>query len=79
MCLDMSIRLVRCLPWTFIDRGICKEHLLKEYKLSLKGEESDISVGEAVTGAIMILLKSEVESLGVHSPRLAANSSYRPA
>jgi hypothetical protein len=55
MCLDMSIRLVRCLPWAFIDRGICKEHLLKEYKLSLKGEESDISVGEAVTGAIMIL------------------------
>ena len=30
------------LPWDFIDHGIYKEHLLKEYKLALKGEESDI-------------------------------------
>jgi hypothetical protein len=30
------------LPWDFIDHGIYKEHLIKEYKLSLKGEESDI-------------------------------------
>jgi hypothetical protein len=49
MYLDMSIRPGDCLPWALIDRGVCKEHLLKEYKLSLKGEESDISVGEAVT------------------------------
>jgi hypothetical protein len=35
------------LPWDFIDHGITKEHLLKEYKLALKGEESDIChVGE---------------------------------
>jgi radical SAM superfamily enzyme YgiQ (UPF0313 family) len=30
------------LPWDFIDHGIYKEHLIKEYKLALKGEESDI-------------------------------------
>jgi radical SAM superfamily enzyme YgiQ (UPF0313 family) len=35
------------LPWDFIDHGIYKEHLLKEYKLAQKGEESDIChVGE---------------------------------
>jgi radical SAM superfamily enzyme YgiQ (UPF0313 family) len=35
------------LPWDFIDHGIYKEHLLKEYTLALKGEESDIcDVGE---------------------------------
>jgi radical SAM superfamily enzyme YgiQ (UPF0313 family) len=35
------------LPWDFIDHGIYKEHLVKEYKLALKGEESDIcQVGE---------------------------------
>ncbi|MCU0596389.1 MAG: radical SAM protein [Desulfobacterota bacterium] len=37
------------LPWDFIDHGIYKEHLLKEYKLSLKGEESDIChVGDCI-------------------------------
>ncbi len=30
------------LPWDFIDNGIRKEHLLKEYKLALKGRESDV-------------------------------------
>jgi radical SAM superfamily enzyme YgiQ (UPF0313 family) len=35
------------LPWDFIDHGIRKEFLIKEYMLSLKGEESDIChVGE---------------------------------
>jgi radical SAM superfamily enzyme YgiQ (UPF0313 family) len=37
------------LPWDFIDHGIFKEHLIKEYKLSLKGEESDIChVGDCI-------------------------------
>jgi radical SAM superfamily enzyme YgiQ (UPF0313 family) len=37
------------LPWDFIDHGIYKEHLIKEYKLSLKGEESDIChVGDCI-------------------------------
>ena len=37
------------LPWDFIDHGIYKAHLLKEYKLSLKGEESDICrVGDCI-------------------------------
>ena len=30
------------LPWDFIDHGIRKEHLIKEYELSLQEEESDI-------------------------------------
>jgi radical SAM family uncharacterized protein len=30
------------LPWDFIDHGIRKEYLIKEYMLSLKEEESDI-------------------------------------
>ncbi|MBU0988904.1 MAG: B12-binding domain-containing radical SAM protein, partial [Proteobacteria bacterium] len=35
------------LPWDFIDNGILKKHLTKEYSLALKGEESDICrVGE---------------------------------
>jgi hypothetical protein len=35
------------LPWDFIDHGIRKEYLIKEYMLSLKEEESDIChVGE---------------------------------
>jgi radical SAM superfamily enzyme YgiQ (UPF0313 family) len=35
------------LPWDFIDHGILKGHLIKEYELALKGEESDIChVGE---------------------------------
>jgi radical SAM superfamily enzyme YgiQ (UPF0313 family) len=35
------------LPWDFIDHGITKDHLIKEYQLALKGEESDIChVGE---------------------------------
>ncbi|MBU2499413.1 MAG: radical SAM protein, partial [Proteobacteria bacterium] len=35
------------LPWDFIDLGIRKEHLIKEYKLALKGIESDVChVGE---------------------------------
>jgi len=35
------------LPWDFIDHGILKGHLIKEYKLALKGQESDICrVGE---------------------------------
>jgi radical SAM superfamily enzyme YgiQ (UPF0313 family) len=29
------------LPWDFLDHGIRKEHLVKEYKLALKGEESE--------------------------------------
>jgi radical SAM superfamily enzyme YgiQ (UPF0313 family) len=29
------------LPWDFIDHGIRKEHLVKEYKLALKEKESD--------------------------------------
>jgi radical SAM superfamily enzyme YgiQ (UPF0313 family) len=34
-------------PWDFIDHGIRKEYLIKEYKLALKEEESDIChVGE---------------------------------
>lgn len=45
----MPTPLGRCLPRDYIDHEIYKEHLIKEYKLSLKGEESDISVGEAVT------------------------------
>lgn len=37
------------LPWDFIDHGIYKEHLLKDYKLALKGEESDICrVGDCI-------------------------------
>jgi hypothetical protein len=37
------------LPWDFIDHGIYKEHLIKEHKLSLKGEESDICrVGDCI-------------------------------
>jgi radical SAM superfamily enzyme YgiQ (UPF0313 family) len=35
------------LPWDFIDHGILKGHLIREYELALKGEESDICcVGE---------------------------------
>ncbi len=35
------------LPWDFIDHGIYKDYLLKEYRLALKAEESDICrVGE---------------------------------
>ena len=35
------------LPWDFIGHGIRKEHLITEYKLALKGRESDICrVGE---------------------------------
>lgn len=35
------------LPWDFIDHGIHKEHLITEYKLALKGKESDVCrVGE---------------------------------
>ena len=35
------------LPWDFIDHGIHKAHLIKEYKLALKGQESDMCrVGE---------------------------------
>jgi len=35
------------LPWDFIDNGILKSHLISEYKLALKGEESDVcNVGE---------------------------------
>lgn len=37
------------LPWDFIDHGIYKEHLVKEYKLALKGVESDIChVGDCI-------------------------------
>jgi radical SAM superfamily enzyme YgiQ (UPF0313 family) len=37
------------LPWDFIDHGIYKEHLVKEYKLALRGEESDICrVGDCI-------------------------------
>ena len=37
------------LPWDFIDHGIYKKHLIKEYKLAVKGEESDIChVGECI-------------------------------
>ncbi len=37
------------LPWDFIDHGIYKEHLVKEYKLALKGEESDVChVGDCI-------------------------------
>ena len=37
------------LPWDFIDHGINKEHLIREYNLTLEGEESDICrVGECV-------------------------------
>ncbi|MBW1941449.1 MAG: radical SAM protein [Deltaproteobacteria bacterium] len=35
------------LPWDFIDQGLYKEHLIKEYKLALKAKESDTChVGE---------------------------------
>ena len=30
------------LPWDFIDHGIRKEHLIKEYKLALRAQESEI-------------------------------------
>jgi hypothetical protein len=30
------------LPWDFIDHGIYKEYLMKEYKLALKEKESEI-------------------------------------
>jgi len=37
------------LPWDFIDHGILKEHLISEYRLALKAEESDIChVGECI-------------------------------
>ena len=37
------------LPWDFLDHGIRKEHLIREYKLALNAEESDIChVGECV-------------------------------
>jgi radical SAM superfamily enzyme YgiQ (UPF0313 family) len=43
------------LPWDFIDHGIFKEHLIKEYKLSLKGEESDICrVGDCVRCGVCV-------------------------
>lgn len=29
------------LPWDFLDHGIRKEHLIREYRLALRGEESD--------------------------------------
>jgi hypothetical protein len=35
-------RLDEILPWDFIDHGIRKEFLIKEYKLALKEKESEI-------------------------------------
>ena len=29
------------LPWDFLDHGVRKEHLIKEYKLALRAQESD--------------------------------------
>jgi len=38
-----------CLPWDFIDHGIQKEYLIKEYEMALREEESDIcNVGGCV-------------------------------
>lgn len=34
-------RLDEVLPWDFIDHGLRKEHLIKEYRLALKATESD--------------------------------------
>jgi len=37
------------LPWDFIDHGIYKKHLIKEYRLALKGEESEnCRVGDCI-------------------------------
>jgi hypothetical protein len=46
------------LPWDFIDHGILKGHLIKEYELALKGEESDICrVGECYRCGICCKVK----------------------
>jgi hypothetical protein len=37
-----SKELDEVLPWDFIDHGIRKEYLQKEYRLALQGEESEI-------------------------------------
>jgi radical SAM superfamily enzyme YgiQ (UPF0313 family) len=44
------------LPWDFIDHGIHKEFLIKEYKLALKEQESDVChVGECDRCGVCIL------------------------
>ena len=46
------------LPWDFINHGIRKEHLLREYKLALKGEESDVChVGECGRCGVCVTTK----------------------
>ena len=45
------------LPWDFIDHGIRKEYLIKEYKQALKEKESDIcQVGECDRCGVCTLL-----------------------
>jgi len=40
-------RLDEILPWDFVDHGIDKDYLIREYKLALKARQSDIChVGE---------------------------------
>ncbi len=48
------------LPWDFIDHGIRKEHLLSEYKLALRGEESEVChVGECRRCGVCITTASD--------------------
>ncbi len=47
------------LPWDFIDHGILKKHLAREYKLALKAEESDICrVGECTRCGVCTKLEN---------------------
>jgi radical SAM superfamily enzyme YgiQ (UPF0313 family) len=43
------------LPWDLIEHGILKTHLVKEYKLALKGKESDIChVGDCIRCGVCV-------------------------
>jgi len=48
------------LPWDFIDHGIQKRHLIEEYNLALKAEESDVCrVGECYRCGVCTSLAKE--------------------
>jgi hypothetical protein len=48
------------LPWDFIDHGIQKKHLIEEYNLALKAEESDVCrVGECYRCGVCTSLAKE--------------------
>ena len=48
------------LPWDFVDHGISKKHLLREYALAIRGEQSDIChVGECYRCGVCVPAKPD--------------------